>query len=661
MSFNFNSYNTDAMFVMKDEDHQMELLNSLNMMRKSRTFCDVILNVGNCEFYGHRAVLASSSRLLMEILSHDGDEKKNSQRGAITTCTLNTGPLIDSSAVEKLIEYTYTSRLEANVCQVKSIFQAVCYLRMDRIAKELAHFILKYLNVNNCIDIRSLPSISISISFINQLNSFISAHMKEIAETSHFLSLPCIRIEILNQTKQEMSLSTGDSVSQLVLDWIQRCYDDNEPETFFNDLMKNTFMLYLASDNILQDCSQLPPGELSDTEIVQDYKKLSIHKTRRKGQIQPAKSRVLICNSKMHEQGESFPDGDCAILGVTCVGEHIFSALASLKGQLCSLSIKLKLNVSILSNPSTEPPLLHSRAESHQSLPDLYSALTPMTSGKCAVGCANLNNNLLVCGGYDRAEFLKTVESYDPEQNVWETLEPMCEARGRLNIAVLNNKVYAVGGCNGTTELSTVECYDTIKKWIPVTSLPLARSSPGVCELNGKIYCIGGWNGQDGITQNDVYDPNTNEWTSIAPLQTGRNQAGVCAMNGKVYVVGGCDAWNCFNTVECYDPVVHSWSFIEPIITPRRGFGLAHIKGKLYVVGGSDGTQSLATTEIYDPNEKIWIPGPNMITSRANVGIAVVRNRLYAVGGFSGKIFLNSIEFLKESMDEWTRFSPRNT
>lgn len=34
-------------------------------------------------------------------------------------------------------------------------------------------------------------------------------------------------------------------------------------------------MLYLALDNILQDCSELPSGELSDTEIVQDYKKLS--------------------------------------------------------------------------------------------------------------------------------------------------------------------------------------------------------------------------------------------------------------------------------------------------------------------------------------------------------------------------------------------------
>lgn len=65
--------------------------------------------------------------------------------------------------------------------------------------------------------------------------------MKEIAETSAFLSLPCIRIEILSQTRQEMTLSTGDSVSQLVLDWIKRCYDENEPEMFFNTLMEKVY------------------------------------------------------------------------------------------------------------------------------------------------------------------------------------------------------------------------------------------------------------------------------------------------------------------------------------------------------------------------------------------------------------------------------------
>lgn len=45
MSPDLNGSDIGAMFVMEDEDHQAVLLNSLNMMRKNRTFCDVILNV----------------------------------------------------------------------------------------------------------------------------------------------------------------------------------------------------------------------------------------------------------------------------------------------------------------------------------------------------------------------------------------------------------------------------------------------------------------------------------------------------------------------------------------------------------------------------------------------------------------------------------------
>ena len=40
-------------------------------------------------------------------------------------------------------------------------------------------------------------------------------------------------------------------------------------------IASQTHLLYLAMDNSLQDCSELPSGDVSDTEIVQDYKKLS--------------------------------------------------------------------------------------------------------------------------------------------------------------------------------------------------------------------------------------------------------------------------------------------------------------------------------------------------------------------------------------------------
>lgn len=34
-------------------------------------------------------------------------------------------------------------------------------------------------------------------------------------------------------------------------------------------------MLYLAMDNSLQDCTQVPSGDVSDTQLVQEYKKMS--------------------------------------------------------------------------------------------------------------------------------------------------------------------------------------------------------------------------------------------------------------------------------------------------------------------------------------------------------------------------------------------------
>ena len=120
-----------------------------------------------------------------------------------------------------------------------------------------------------------------------------------------------------------------------------------------------------------------------------------------------------------------------------------------------------------------------------------------MRAGKCSVGCAELNGSLLVCGGYDRVECLKTVDKYMPETNTWEMLSAMKEARGRFGIAVVDGKVYAIGGSNGSTELETVEVLDSeTGKWQAIASLPLARSNSGVCALGSKIYCIGGWNGQ---------------------------------------------------------------------------------------------------------------------------------------------------------------------
>lgn len=145
-----------------------------------------------------------------------------------------------------------------------------------------------------------------------------------------------------------------------------------------------------------------------------------------------------------------------------------------------------------------------SRPSSVERSTDTLSAIPHMSTPRCAVGCANLNNTLLVCGtveeyfpcnmqrglevflffsigGYDRGECLRTVELYDPLVNRWSQLPSMREARGRFDITVIDGKVYAVGGCNGTTELATAEVFNTENsKWTALPPLGTARSNVGM-------------------------------------------------------------------------------------------------------------------------------------------------------------------------------------
>lgn len=641
-----------------DEIHQASMLHSLNMMRKNRHFCDVILHAGNLEIHAHRAVLASASPYLFELFTTDQDQKRPDNS---LTYKLNGG--FDTNALQVLIDYAYTAKLIVPYCEVKTVFLVANNLKMDRVTRICAQHLIKHLSVDNCVEIRSLPGIARNKDFIQQVDAFIAQEFSRISKTNNVLNLYCARIEVLNQSREEMSLVNESSLCRLVLEWIKR--QVNEDNLNMSSLSEKTFMLYLAIDNSLQDCSSLPSGDISDTEIVQDYKKLSLKdkqattKPKRKVMGQPSKPRVLIYNREIGEELENEIEPDWNLIASNSVGEHSFLALVTLGGKLATLSIQLRLNTPTTPSPIQTP--INSRPASEEK-PDLYCAVANMSSQRCAVGCGNFLNTLIVCGGYDRTECLRSVDQYIPETNTWQSLPPMRESRGRFKIAVLGDKVYAIGGSNGTTELDSVEMLDLAAgKWVKMPKLPLARSNMGVCTLEGLIYCIGGWNGQVGIKQCEVFNPETAVWSPIAPLNTGRYQAGVAAYNKLVYAIGGCDAWNCLNSIEVYNPEENTWQPSKSIITARRGCGVAVFNNKLYVVGGSDGSHSLNSTEIFDEQTQTWIVGPSMTTPRANVEVAVVGDRLYAVGGFSGKTFLNTIEYLDSKSNEWTTFVPKGS
>lgn len=644
-------------FLFEDTEYLTKTLDSLNKLRRNRQFCDVVLLVGSepevHAVHAHRAVLASASPFLLELFSGE-------PQGGLTHKYKVTGDF-DLEAFERLIDYAYTSRLEAPRDKVRDLYKTAKKLRMISAAQHCGRFLADNLTPENCISVRCIPGITSDIDLVKKVDAYIKQNMEKIVKGKSLASLPLVQVELLQNTSEEMQATNTRHLCNMILDWIKQIFDDVEVNFSISRLTEKVHMLYLNLDHTLHDCDDIENGDVKDSELIQDYKKLSrkitptVHRSTSKKAIPiPAKPAEFL-----YTKDESYgsPDvetreeeKDWRVIATVLSGEHIITGLAVVAGKLIVLSAAQRLNALNATTPPT------SRSTSVEK-PDMYTLIPPMASARCGGGTADLQGKLLVCGGYNRVECLKTVEVYDLSTNKWSLLKSMNIPRGRFNVAVVGEKVYAIGGCDGTKDLNSVEVYDPISmKWKLIPHLPMARSNAGVCHLDGKIYLIGGINGQKGVTECNAFDSATETWTTIAPLVVGRYQPGVTALNEHVYAVGGCESWSCLNSVEKYNPNTNTWVLVSSMHTARRGCGVAVFNGKLYAVGGHDGVHSLCSVEIYDPETNTWSPGPSLTSCRGNVGVCVVENRLFAVGGFNGRAFVNTVEFLDIRTNEWTTF-----
>lgn len=240
-----------------------------------------------------------------------------------------------------------------------------------------------------------------------------------MSKTSAFLQLPYATIDVLYQTKQEMSVVAPQSLCRLVLEWVKRQMCEDSLNT--TQLLERSHMLYLALDNSLQDCSDLPPGHESESDLVQDYKRLVLKcpnnaNRRRKQLAVPVRPRVLIYSRDIgqrdDEQNATEPDWN--LLGSTKVAENTFLSLVTVNGALTRVSVQLRLNLPPTTPSPVQPEsvgvslqsqLSRSNTSSNGSIngdmefnqePELFCEVATMSGPKCGLGVAEINGKLLV-------------------------------------------------------------------------------------------------------------------------------------------------------------------------------------------------------------------------------------------------------------------------
>ncbi|GMY08322.1 kelch-like protein 28 [Fagus crenata] len=309
---------------------------------------------------------------------------------------------------------------------------------------------------------------------------------------------------------------------------------------------------------------------------------------------------------------------------------------------------------------SLELDLVESRRE-FQCLKDRFKVLergsfpengvvTEEEFESCDGSHSDLDEKVLIVGGYDGSFWLSTLDCYSPSCDLKESLSPMNFVRSHASAAKLKGEVYLFGGVNDKIWYDTVESYNPISnQWVTRPSLNETKGSLAGVSLNEKIFAIGGENGVECFSKVDVFDLEEGRWIPTQSMLHKRFSTAAAEINGTIYVAGGYDGTEYLNSVERFDPREHSWTRLENMSKKRGRHSLTVLNEKLYAIGGYDGDRIVSSVEVFDPRVGSWVMEEPLNDTREYAGVVTIGDSIYVIGGRNdNRKTLDTVERYKE-------------
>ena len=441
-----------------------QVFSGLHSLRKEGKLCDIQLSVGDFNLRSHRVVLAAASSYFNAMFTGDLKESRQDKVALFD---------VEFSALEDLVNFCYTGRIEINVDNVQNLLSASSLLQLASVKQACVEFLHRVLHPTNCLGIRSFADTYSCVDLVEAADVFAVKNFSEVARSEEFLSLsPEEVVEMIS--REELNVRTEEEVFEAISAWVRR--EEDERKDFLPELLKNVRLPLISPQYLCDKVStdELIKSNLACRDLVDEAKDYHLMPERR--------CKLQSIRTKPRRWSEA-AGLIYAIGGLTSSGEAL------------------------------------STVETYDTLTGLWVPGVPMTTLRTRVGVTVLDNKLYALGGFDGHKRLSTVECYDPQMKEWKAVTSMNTRRSALGAVVLNGKIYVVGGYDGHISLSTVECYSPVSNtWSFLSPMGTLRSAAGVTELNGKIYAIGGHNGLSIFNTVEVYDSQSDTWSSSPPM-----------------------------------------------------------------------------------------------------------------------------------------------
>uniref|UniRef100_H2YHH7 BTB domain-containing protein n=1 Tax=Ciona savignyi TaxID=51511 RepID=H2YHH7_CIOSA len=508
----------------------------------------------------HRLVLSSVSEYFRAMFNSDVREAVENE----VTMTDE-----DPEALESLIRYMYTGKLELKEENVERTLSTANMLRLDAVVESGCSFLQQQLHPSNCLGIRSFADIQGCRGLYKQAHSY----------TMVGLCIILLSVLGLNSYKSICIIEIPDFCAFIFRKFfLLNRYPLTKYHFHHNWLHLNKFHFSQFVADVVQSNPYIRESLACEHQVIASL----VHHLLpgRRPCLQPPRKSTT---------------------------GHLF-AIGGMDTSKGATSI-----------------------EQYDARTNQWCHVANMTGRRLQFGVAVLDNKLFVVGGRDGLKTLNSVECFNSKTKSWSVMPPVATHRHGLGVAVLCGPMYAVGGHDGWSYLNTVERWDPqARAWNYVAPMSVARSTVGVAVLHDKLYAVGGRDGSSCLRSVECFDPHTNKWTNCAPMSKRRGGVGVGVCGSHLYAIGGHDApasnqmSKLSETVERYDPKTDQWSTVAPMSVPRDAVGICVLGGRLYACGGYDGQSYLATCESYDPQSNEWTDIASLKTGRAGTVVVHV-------------------------------------
>ncbi|KAK3099426.1 hypothetical protein FSP39_004167 [Pinctada imbricata] len=529
---------------------------------------DVEIKVGSKSFRCHRIVLACVSNYFLTMFTSEMTESKQKE------VTIHD---IDETAMEKLVQYAYTSKLQLTIDNVQPLLYAASILQMEIVAKACCEFMKKHLHPTNCIGVHNFAQQHNRTELINMADEYILENFLDVVETEEFKHIP---YELLDKlvSSQDLNVKNEMQVYEAVIMWMKQ--DVPNRRDHLAKLIAKVKLPLLNPDYLLQTVA-------TEEMVRKDFV-----------------CRDFVDDAKAYQMSLASLVSDIKISDRTRPRKSYAGVLFCVGGR----------------GASGDP---FKSIECYDPRKNRWFQVSEMNCRRRHVGVCCTGGYLYAVGGHDGGKHLKSGELFDPTSNNWKAIRSMSTPRRGIALASLGGAIYAVGGLDDSTCYNLMERYDpSSDQWTLVANMNVPRGGVGVATLKNYIYAIGGNDGVASLELCERYDPLLNKWLHIAPMKRHRAGAGTAVLDGYLYVVGGFDDSSPLDSCERYDPYTNKWTEVASMSCCRGGVGIATLGGQIFAVGGHDGTNYLNSVEAYDPMTNSWNPVAEINQCRAGAGLA---------------------------------------